>query len=114
MESVVVAAIVASGDLARKLHFFVKVSPTPERPSTPDPRVVLTTALVWGYSPSVPHIYHETSAVTRRRVPELHIRESGVEDGTILPVSTSDAWARAGGSVVCLYRGNKYRGMLSL
>jgi len=92
VESVVVAAIVASGDLARTLHILVKVSPAPERPSTPDPRVVLTTALVWGYSPSVPHIYHETGAMTRRRAPDPRVQASGVKDSTILAVPTSDAW----------------------
>jgi hypothetical protein len=52
-ERAVVAAIAASGDLGRTLHFFVKVSPAPERLSTPGSEAVLTAVLVWGYSPSL-------------------------------------------------------------
>ena len=56
MERSVRAAIAASESVERTLHFVVKVSPAPEGHNTPDPRVVLTTALVWGYSPSVLYI----------------------------------------------------------
>ena len=52
----VVAAMSASGDLEGTLHQVVKVSPASERPSTPGPKAVLTTALVWGYSPSARYI----------------------------------------------------------
>ena len=65
-ERAVVAAIAASGDLGTTLHFLVKVSPAPERLSTPGSEAVLT-ACWFGDTPLHFKVYQELNAVSRCR-----------------------------------------------